>query len=577
MARPRPRPGAGGLNYLDLAPPRNNVSDFVAISKNRNETNKLEFDQKVTEIKLHRETEKHQLNQSVIRANLRTEADKTKFEQSVIKTKLITEAEKRREETEKRKFNEFVAVSENQRKIDDQQFTKFRELSKDDRETSKLSIDSFVATSREIRENEKRTAEDDLNHVTMLERMSAMRINEEKAERENNFPDYTRGLEALNYHQHRADFEKSKYQLDAVINQNFTESNRKAYFEFDKIEHGTRFTASNLKCDPEIKINFMALWNSTFSSLRDTWEYTIPKLLELSTKTVANNAAFKQYIDKIKLVIEDRSRIALETGRGNLFVFQTGPKFEYTFRSIPSDMMMNERCTARKIPRGVIYLDEETANYFVADMLEFINFVVRFPAGSVYPTDIDRVRVSTTYGNIIKLDADEAIRYGFYEFVTRLSHKRTMTLTEHTELKNSYPHTIKFKSNKFISEKMIQLPGKETLTDIMGDNVGMPLVHLSYINAIAIAISEYFEKMKRPYETETKIRLYALSAVDILHTYLNYISVQNKFLRSSQNFARVVNKLTDLCPKFPNERFIRAYEVISDNREFILEAVKILT
>ena len=456
----------------------------------------------------------------------------------------------------------------------------YLDLARDMRDADKRELDGFLAANRDRRDNEKSDSDVNRVNVELLKQLEAMRLASEKdrreADRAEYYVDYERGLGAINYHQRKTDLEKSRYQLDAIINQNYTESNRKAYFEFDKTAHGTRFTTSNLKCDPEIKREFMAAWNSTFSDSPD-WQLTLQKLLELSTKAVANTTTFKHYLDKLKRVMPDRERVARMTDRRNVFAFQTGPKFSYTFRPISAAVANYDHSEDyREIPRGIIYVDEETSDFFVADMLEFLNTVLRFPAGSVYPTRFDRVGLSTPNGNVVILDWREALEYGFYRFVTGTGgfHKRTISLTENTELENVYLHTIRFDAttDRGDSNKLIRLPGKETIRKIIGDNVGGLLTHASYIRAVVQSVEEYATEISL-LKTKANNRFNALSAIDVLVTYLRYMVAQEKVSPRGTDFREVVRKLKSACPKLPSE-YMDSYAVISDDDQFLIFAAR---
>lgn len=435
----------------------------------------------------------------------------------------------------------------------------YLDLARDIRDADKSKLDNFLAAKLDRRNDDKLKMDVNRANVELLKQLEAMRLDSEKdrreAERSEYYVDYERGLGAINYHQRKTDLEKSRYQLDAVINQNYTESNRKEYFEFDKAARGTRFAASNLKCDPEIKRDFMAAWNSTFSE--GDWRSTFQKLLELSDKAVSNSTTFKQYLNKLKPVMPERERVARMADRQNFFAFQTGPKFPYTFRPIPDAVMSYDSSEDdyRETPRGTIYVDKATSDFFVADMLEFLNTVLRFPAGSVYPTRFDRVGLSTPNGNIVVLDWSEALEYGFYKFGAAGGlHKRTITLTENTELMNVYLHTIRFDATGR-DEPLVRLPGKETIRKIIGDNVGGELTHAPYIRAVVRAVEEYASK-------KADERFNALSAVDVLVTYLRYIFSQEKMYPRGTDFRDVVRKLKLWCPKIPC-KYVDSYAVIT--------------
>lgn len=450
------------------------------------------------------------------------------------------------------------------------------DLARDIRDSDKQNLDGFLAANRDRRDNAKSDSDVNRGNIEILKQLEAMRLDSEKNQREADrseyHVDYERGLGAINYHQRKTDLEKSRYQLDAVISHNYTESNRKAHFEFDKTGRGTRFAASNLKCDPEIKREFMAAWNSTFSDLRD-WLSTFQRLVELSVKAVANSTTFKQYLDKLKPVMPERERIARLADRQNMFAFHTGPKFPYTFRPISYEVLSYDSSEDRETPRGIIYSDVD-ADLFVADTLEFLNTVLRFPAGSVYPTRLERVGLSTPRGNNIILPWSEALQYGFYKFGTGSLHKRTITLTENTELMNVYLHTIRFEAATSAakdSNKAIRLPGKETIRNIIGDNVGGALTHSSYIRAVAQSVDEYADKISDT-KSAAENKFAAICAIDVLVTYLRYTASQEMACPRNTNLRDVVNRLKAACPKFPGE-YMYSFEAISDVEEDIRSAV----
>ena len=164
-------------------------------------------------------------------------------------------------------------------------------------------------------------------------------------------------------------------------------------------EEGTSLTLSTHPCDVYKRQEFDQIWNTQADALRQDQFDDLAKRL-VSLNVVANPVAFKRYINQLTQraargvddsILKKRADLLTKylSKTSGVFVFQTGPVFEYAFVPWqPSDSAVGSPLTVAQMfgnPRYAVHLGRGN-RLFAADLWEPALVRDRFPVNMPYPS-----------------------------------------------------------------------------------------------------------------------------------------------------------------------------------------------